>query len=127
MLAVARSRILPHAAVPILGSDRDAGAVEAAQANAERAGVAEDVDWRRAAISAIEPPPGPGWIVTNPPYGTRVGERKRLRDLFATLGNVARRHCVGWEIAFLSAHVELEQQTGLLLANWARLVTVPFT
>ena len=117
VLAVARSRILPHAAVPILGSDRDAGAVEAAQANAERAGVAEDVDWRRAAISAIEPPPGPGWIVTNPPYGTRVGERKRLRDLFATLGNVARRRCAGWEIAFLSAHAELERQTGLPLAT----------
>ena len=76
------------APAPILGSDRDAGAVAAAAANAERAGVAEDIEWRRAAISAIAPPPGRGWIVTNPPYGVRVGERRRLRDLYAQLGNV---------------------------------------
>jgi putative N6-adenine-specific DNA methylase len=116
VLGAAQDRILPRAAVPILGSDRDAGAVDAARANAERAGVTEDIEWRRAAISALDPPPGPGWIVTNPPYGVRLGERKRLRDLFATLGNVARRHCAGWEIAFLSAHAELERQTGLPLA-----------
>jgi putative N6-adenine-specific DNA methylase len=115
VLRRARERILPRAPVPILGSDRDAGAVAAAAANAERAGVAEDVEWRRAAISAVAPPPGPGWIVTNPPYGVRVGERQRLRDLYAQLGNVARRCCPGWEVAFLAAHPELERQTGLEL------------
>jgi putative N6-adenine-specific DNA methylase len=109
----ARECVLPRAPVPILGSDRDAGAVAASAANAERAGVAGDIKWRRAAISAIVPPPGPGWIVTNPPYGVRVGERRLLRDLYAQLGNVARRCCPGWEVAFLAAHRELERQTGL--------------
>jgi putative N6-adenine-specific DNA methylase len=109
----ARERVLPRAPVPILGSDRDAGAVAASVANAERAGVVEDVEWRRAAISAMAPPPGRGWIVTNPPYGVRVGERRDLRDLYAQLGNVARRCCSGWEVAFLAAHPELERQTGL--------------
>jgi putative N6-adenine-specific DNA methylase len=109
----ARERVLPRAPVPILGSDRDAGAVAASVANAERAGVVEDVEWRRAAISAMAPPPGRGWIVTNPPYGVRVGERRDLRDLYAQLGNVVRRCCSGWEVAFLAAHPELERQTGL--------------
>jgi putative N6-adenine-specific DNA methylase len=109
----ARERVLPRAPVPILGSDRDAGAVAASVANAERAGVVEDVEWRRAAISAMTPPPGRGWIVTNPPYGVRVGERRDLRDLYAQLGNVARRCCPGWEVAFLAAQPELERQTGL--------------
>ncbi len=109
----ARERVLPRAPAPILGSDRDAGAVAASAANAERAGVAGDIEWRRAAISAMAPPPGPGWVVTNPPYGVRVGERRLLRDLYAQLGNVARRCCPGWEVAFLAAHPELERQTGL--------------
>jgi putative N6-adenine-specific DNA methylase len=109
----ARERMLPDAPVPILGSDRDAGAVAASAANAERAGVAGDIEWRCAAISAMVPPPGPGWIITNPPYGVRVGERRALRDLYAQLGNVARRCCPGWEVAFLAAHPELERQTGL--------------
>ena len=109
----ARERMLQRAPVPILGSDRDAGAVAASAANAERAGVAGDIQWRRAAISAMAPPPGRGWIITNPPYGVRVGERRELRDLYAQLGNVARRCCPGWEVAFLAAHPELERQTGL--------------
>jgi putative N6-adenine-specific DNA methylase len=115
--AVARARegVLPRAPAPILGSDRDAGAIEAATANAARAGVAEEIEWTRAAISAIRPPPGPGWIVTNPPYGVRLGEVRRLRDLFAQLGNVARRCCAGWDVAFLATHPELERQTGLEL------------
>jgi putative N6-adenine-specific DNA methylase len=113
VLERAQEGIVARAPAPILGSDRDAGAVEAAAANAVRAGVAEDIEWTRAAISAVRPPPGPGWIVTNPPYGVRVGERRRLRDLFAQLGNVARRCCPGWGVAFLSAHAELERQTGL--------------
>jgi len=90
--------------------------VAAATANAERAGVSGDIQWRRAAISAIEPPPTPGWIVANPPYGVRVGDRQRLRDLYAQLGNVLRRHCLGWRVALLSTHAELERQTGLELA-----------
>jgi putative N6-adenine-specific DNA methylase len=116
LLRGARARMLPRAPVPIIGSDRDAGAIAASAANADRAGVAGDIEWRRAAISAIAPPPGPGWIVTNPPYGVRVGERRRLRDLFAQLGNVARRCCAGWEVAFLASHPELERQTALELA-----------
>ena len=113
VVGAAREAMLPRAPAPILGSDRDAGAVEAAGANAARAGVEDDIVWSRAAISAMRPPPGPGWIVTNPPYGVRVGERRRLRDLFAQLGNVARRCCPGWSLAFLSSHAELEHQTRL--------------
>jgi putative N6-adenine-specific DNA methylase len=111
----AREQVLPAGPVPILGSDRDAGALRAAAANAERAGVAADIEWRRAAISAIEPPGSAGWIVTNPPYGARVGDRKRLRNLYAQFGNVMRAKCSGWEVAMLTAHPELEQQTGLAL------------
>src|SRR5690606_33962484 len=95
----ARARILPAVPAPIQASDRDAGAIEAAVANAERAGVTGDIDFSRRAISAIDPPPGPGWIVTNPPYGARVGERDRLRNLYSQLGKVLRAKCPGWSVA----------------------------
>jgi putative N6-adenine-specific DNA methylase len=109
----ARDLVRPRSPVPIRGSDRDAGAVAAAAGNAERAGVSADVEWRRAAISAIELPDSAGWIVTNPPYGVRVGDRKRLRNLYAQFGNVLRARSPGWEVALLAAHPELERQTGL--------------
>ncbi len=92
----------PHA---IAGSDRDAGAVRAAIANAERAGVAEDVTFEHRALSAAVPPASPdapGWLVTNPPYGKRLGEADALRDLWARLGQFARVRCPGWRMAVLA-------------------------
>ncbi|HEY8684039.1 MAG TPA: class I SAM-dependent RNA methyltransferase, partial [Chloroflexota bacterium] len=54
----------------ILGSDRDAGAVQAAARNAERAGVSENVRFSPEAVSAaIAAIRDSGWILTNPPYG----------------------------------------------------------
>ena len=119
--ATAEEAMLPRAPGAILGSDRDAGAIAAAEANAVRAGVSEDVSFRRCAISGIEPPTDvAGWIVTNPPYGVRVGERQQLRNLFAQLGNVARRRCPGWRLALLSGDRALEGQVGLPLGPvWA--------
>lgn len=116
MLEAARERELPRAPAPIIASDRDAGAITAAAANAERAGVAADIEFSRRALSGITPPAVPGWLVTNPPYGVRVGDKKALRDLYAQLGNVARKSCAGWTVAMLSASAELERQTGLPLA-----------
>ena len=113
LLADADEQALPRAPVAIEGSDRDAGAIEAATANAVRAGVSADIGFRRVALSAVEPPPGPGWIITNPPYGHRVGEAKPLRDLFARFGQVVRTRCPGWRAALLSANRMLEGQTGL--------------
>ncbi|HZE73888.1 MAG TPA: class I SAM-dependent RNA methyltransferase [Gemmatimonadales bacterium] len=107
----ARSRVLPRARVRILGSDRDAGAIEASTDNARRAGVLEDVEFRRAALSVLAPPGGPGVVITNPPYGVRVGRSGDLRDLYAQLGHTLRRRCAGWRVAFLSARHELAAQT----------------
>ena len=107
--------ILPRSPVPILGSDRDEGAIVAAMANAARAGVTEDVDFSARAVSAVEPPPGPGWMVINPPYGVRVGERDPLRNLYAALGRTLRERCPGWTLALLSPDQGLERQVGIPL------------
>ena len=98
---------------PIIASDRDEGAVQSAQANAERAGVLENIRFSTRAFSAVEPPPGPGWVITNPPYGVRVQTSRDLRDLYAALGNVLRRSCPGWQYGILSSSPELIHQTRL--------------
>ncbi len=99
--------------VMVIGSDRDAGAVAASTDNAALAGVADDVEWRLGAVSTMTPPPTRGWIVTNPPYGARVGDRTKLRDLYAQFGNVLRRVCPGWQVAMISADRILEGHVGL--------------
>ena len=86
----------------IMGSDRDAGSIRMALANAERAGVAEHIQFENHAVSDIHPPREKGWVVTNPPYGARVSRGADLRNLYAQFGNVMRKHCPGWEVAVLS-------------------------
>jgi 23S rRNA G2445 N2-methylase RlmL len=72
-----------------------------AQANAERAGVADSIEFKCQAVSSITPPPEPGWIVTNPPYGLRLGEDRDLRNLYAQFGNILREKCPGWNLSVL--------------------------
>jgi putative N6-adenine-specific DNA methylase len=112
----AEERALPRSPVPIVASDRDAGAAEATRANAERAGVSADVDVSCRPLSAVAlPAGGPGWLVTNPPYGVRVGDPAALRNLYSTLGRVAREPLASWTVALLSADVRLERQLGLAM------------
>jgi putative N6-adenine-specific DNA methylase len=122
MVADARQSQLNRVLAPILGSDRDAGAVESARANAVRAGVAGDIDLQVRPISAAEPASGRGWVVTNPPYGVRVGEAGAVRDLYAALGNVLRARFRGWTVALLSPAATLERQVGVALGE--RFATV---
>lgn len=104
-------RARPRADAEIVGSDRDAGAIAAASSNAERAGVSEDIVVAvRSLSAAVFPDAARGWIVTNPPYGVRVGEADRVRDLWAQLGNVLRDRAPGWRLALLSPDTALERQ-----------------
>jgi putative N6-adenine-specific DNA methylase len=108
---------------PIVASDRDAGAIRIATANAERAGVLEDIRLTCCAFSAVLPPAGPGWVVTNPPYGVRVSPARDLRDLYAHLGDVLRTLCPGWQVGmlcstdFLAGHTRLRFEHNLPLSN----------
>lgn len=106
----AKSEALPKASGQIVASDRDEGAIAAAKTNAERAGVADDIQFDAHALSSARFPDQPGFIVTNPPYGLRVGETGALRNLYAQLGKVMRERAKGYRIAMLSADSELESQ-----------------
>ena len=134
LLASARAGELSSSPVQIVGADRDAGAISAAKANAERAGVAADVTFVQQSVSALGAANGPGLVVANPPYGVRVGDAGALRDLYAQLGNVMRKQRSGWTLGLLSADRALERQTRLPLEERfksknggipVRLVTAP--
>ena len=101
----------------IRGSDRDSGAIESALRNAERAGVGHEVQFSTESVSgafaALEDVAnGEGWIITNPPYGVRVGETRDLRNLYATLGKSLIGK-LGWRIGVLAAEGTLADQIRL--------------
>ncbi|TVP46075.1 MAG: hypothetical protein EA350_07665 [Gemmatimonadales bacterium] len=123
----ARADILPElpGRTAIFGSDRDAGVLEAAAANAERAGVLEDLHLATATLSKAPGPEElasagvpPGWLVTNPPYGGRLGDRRRLRALYTSLGRAfgpGGRFAAGWSLLYFSGDPVLDAATGLPL------------
>ena len=55
---------------------------------------------------------GEGWILTNPPYGVRVGEGNDLRDLYATLGKAMKTKRV-WRLGVLTSDAVLAGQMRL--------------
>jgi 23S rRNA G2445 N2-methylase RlmL len=84
--------------------------------------VADSIQFEAQAVSSIEPPQQPGWMITNPPYGQRVSSNKDLRNLYAQLGNVLRATCPNWQVGILCSDRVLLGQTGLSLDTSLRLV-----
>lgn len=113
----ARARVRPAAAAPIVCADRDAGAIEAARANAARAGVADDVQFVQQPLSTTDLAAlGPrGWVVTNPPWGIRTGDPATLRALWGRLGAIVRAGGPGWTLAAVVPEPALARELRLPL------------
>ena len=96
------------------GSDRDAGAVRSATANAERAGVAQWVRFEQMAVSDRTRPEGPpGLVIVNPPYGARIGNKKMLFGLYGALGKTLMERFSGSRVGIVTSEAGLARATGL--------------
>jgi 23S rRNA (guanine2445-N2)-methyltransferase / 23S rRNA (guanine2069-N7)-methyltransferase len=115
LLAEARARRSKHAPRRcIIGSDIDADAVRVALANAAAAGLHEWIHVERRALSHLTAPRGaPGLIVTNPPYGERIGAETELPELYTELGAVLRERFQGWQAAILTGNPPLARHLGI--------------
>jgi 23S rRNA (guanine2445-N2)-methyltransferase / 23S rRNA (guanine2069-N7)-methyltransferase len=98
----------------ILGSDIDADAVRMAIANGENAGVADWLHVEKRPLGEIVPPKGgAGLIVTNPPYGERIGAESGLPALYSELGLTLRDRFQGWQAAILTGNPPLARNLGI--------------
>lgn len=90
--------------LPVRASDRNGGAVRLAGKNAAAAGVASEVAVERRDAAEVEPPPGPGTCLVNPPYGVRLDREVEgsWRSLGALLGRLR-----GWTVGVLAGDPSL--------------------
>ncbi len=96
------------------GSDRDAGAISMASANAMRAGVSGFTQFENFAVGNLARPEGPpGLVIVNPPYGTRIGNKKPLHDLHRAFGQVMLAKFSGWRMGLVTSEPALAKSTGL--------------
>lgn len=109
----ARARVLPSAAVSLVGRDHMQGALDAATGNAQRAGVAGDLSLSKAVLSDPWPSLTDAVVVTNPPYGIRVGEATSVHALYGELGSHTK--AMGWGLAVVIADRRFVRSTGVSL------------
>ncbi len=100
-----------HGNYRILGTDLDPKAIAMAKANAERAGVSDIVRFEVADARQFERVTERGVIVTNPPYGERIGEKEEAESLYRAFGE-AWRKSANWQLYLLSSHTEFERCFG---------------
>jgi len=99
--------------LPIFGSDKDPDAVCRAQQNLAHAGLDGLIGMRHADLLEIDPPAANGCLVTNPPYGERIGEAQTLAAFYPQLGDALKKRYAGWNCWFLSADANLPRHIGL--------------
>jgi putative N6-adenine-specific DNA methylase len=106
------------ASLRFYGRDRDAGAIRMSRANAERAGIASLTDFAQSDLADLTAPEGPpGLVIVNPPYGTRIGEKKSLLPLYRKLGETLRTRFTGWRVGIVTNDADLAAACALPFAS----------
>ncbi len=98
--------------IPILASDVDPSAVRLARLHAARAGVEKKIRFSNCSFDELTPPPGPGTLIINPPYGERVRQEK-LNDLYALIGNKLKKDFTGYQGWIFSGNTEAMKHVAL--------------
>lgn len=93
--------------IKFYGSDIEAHLVSIAKRNAENAGVAEFIEFTVSDALDVTPPVSEGFLISNPPYGERLGNVTELLQLYYQLGDKLKKEFGGWKIAMLCSDIEL--------------------
>jgi putative N6-adenine-specific DNA methylase len=107
LLRQSRGRQKPKAPLAIYGSDFSADVLKSARANLMASGLEKIVSLKQADVLEITAPAREGIIVTNPPYGVRIGEQRALEEFYPKLGDVLKKQFTGWHVYLLSADMRL--------------------
>lgn len=113
-----RARAGREAIPDILGFDRSESAVRAARDAARRANVGMNVRVELQALADASPGElPPGLLITNPPYGERLGTEGELIPLYEQLGDVLKHRFAGWSAYVLTGSPVLAKSIGLRAAR----------
>ena len=100
--AAAQGAIDRNGRLQITGYDRDAASIAIAQSNAAKAGVAADITFAQKELKDLWIDRQYGVLISNPPYGRRLGGYKEINNLYLTLNKMFRKK-KGWAVYILTA------------------------
>jgi len=122
----ARGQMLAVPPCELFANDCDPDAVAAAMENARRAGVDKFIRFSTRQFGAMQPPiEQPGFLVTNPPYGARIGEEAEVKALYEEMSEVLKSRYAGWKVFILAGNLTLARHISLTAVEKTRLNNGP--
>lgn len=103
----ARAQQRPLTPQPIFGRDLFGSSLDDARVNIAAAGLEGVIELKQGNVLEVPAPAAAGVMVTNPPYGVRIGEQSELAEFYPRLGDWLKRRCTGWRVYILSADMAL--------------------
>ena len=97
--------------VDIQGYDLDPEVIKAARANAELAGVAHMIHFQQRPVSELSHPKKYGFLITNPPYGERIEDKKNLPALYTQIGERFKA-LDSWSAFIITSYEDVEKYMG---------------
>ena len=91
----------------IYGSDKDLRAIRVTKSNLEEAGISNTVELSCKDFCEIIPPAKEGVLITNPPYGIRLGEAEELAKTYPIWASAMKKKLSGWRTYFLTSDLKM--------------------
>jgi 23S rRNA (guanine2445-N2)-methyltransferase / 23S rRNA (guanine2069-N7)-methyltransferase len=117
LLADAIARKKTQCPIDIRGYDASPRAITQARDNIEQAGLTKYIDLSVRELSNLSPPTHfgerSGFLITNPPYGERLGDVETLKPLYQHLGLILREKFVNWQVALFTGNPDLGKVMGI--------------
>lgn len=107
MIANARKGERPVEPLPIFGSDLYGRSLGHAVLNMREAGLEDAVKLKQVNLLELSPPAPEGMMITNPPYGVRLGEKEALAGFYPQLGDALKQKFDGWTAHIFSGDPDL--------------------
>lgn len=95
----------------ITGSDIDHKMIQIANDNAIEAGLGDLITWKQMQVSDLTLQQDNGYIISNPPYGQRIGDEDIVANMYRDLGNIMKNH-PSWSVYIITAFEAFEKQYG---------------
>lgn len=109
----AKNSQLSESDAVIIGSEGDSQILNQAQHNLKLCQLDSHIQLLHQQLEDVYPPADAGIIITNPPYGKRVGKASELASLYQLLGDILKQRFCGWRAYILTGNKELAKKIGL--------------
>lgn len=95
----------------IVGSDIDHNMIKVSKENAREAGLGDLIEWKQMQVRDLFLRKENGYVISNPPYGERIGDKKEIAKMHKDLGAIMKNH-PSWSVYIITAYEDFEKQYG---------------